>query len=216
MIRVLGPGQVYLLDKFIYMCCIRRYVPVFLSIALAASSTVAWCQDAEKPNEPVHEEAEKELKQQVHQRILGVIPNFNTSFIPNAAPLTSRQKFHLAFRSAIDPFQFVAAGMVAGIEQGLDSFHDYGQGAEGYGKRLGAAYADSFTGGILGGGVFPSLLHQDPRYFRKGTGSVKGRFFYAISTTVRTRNDHGKWVPNYSNILGNLGAGTISNLYYPS
>jgi hypothetical protein len=160
--------------------------------------------------------AEEELKQEKHQRILGVIPNFNTSYVQNAAPLTPGQKFRLAFRSAVDPFSFVAAGLVSGLEQWQDAFPGYGQGAQGYGKRFGAAYADSFNGIMLGNAVFPSLLHQDPRYFRAGSGSFGHRLFYAIASTVRTRNDSGKWAPNYSNVLGNIAAGGIANAYYPS
>jgi hypothetical protein len=168
------------------------------------------------PDAPaVHEKAAEQLKQQEHQRILGVLPNFNTSNVQDAVALTRKQKFQLAFRSAVDPVQFFVAGLDAGFNQANNSYSGYGQGAQGYFKRWGAAYADSFDGTMLGGAVFPALLHQDPRYFRKGTGTVKQRLFYAISTTVRCKNDDGKWVPNYSNILGNIAAGGIANLYYP-
>lgn len=116
----------------------------------------------------------------------------------------------------MDPFNFVAAGLVSDLEQWQDAFPGYGQGAQGYGKRFGAAYADSFDGIMLGNAVFPSLLHQDPRYFREGSGTVTHRLLYAIASTVRTRNDSGKWAPNYSNVLGNIAAGGIANAYYPS
>ena len=102
------------------------------------------------------------------------------------------------------------------MNQWENEYPGYGQGAQGYGKRLGASYADNFDGTLLGGAVFPVLLHQDPRYFRKGSGSFKSRLFYAVSTTVRCKNDRGAWEPNYSNVLGNIAAGGISNLYYPS
>jgi len=162
------------------------------------------------------DKAEKQLREQSHQRILGIIPNFNTSLISDAAPMNRSQKFRMAFRGAVDPFQFVAAGMVAGYEQWQNQFPEYGQGATGYAKRFGASYADSFTGSMFSTGVFPALLRQDPRYFRKGTGKFSSRLLYAISTTVRAKSDKGRWMPNYSNILGNLAAGGISNLYYPS
>lgn len=87
---------------------------------------------------------------------------------------------------------------------------------QGYAKRFGAAYVDSFDGNMLGNALFPVLLHQDPRYFRKGTSSFTSRLLYAISTTVICKGDDGQWHPNYSNVLGNLTAGGISNLYYPS
>lgn len=163
-----------------------------------------------------YQRAQQQLRQQEKQRILGIIPNFNTTNIQNAAPLTPGQKFHLMVRSAFDPFEFVAAGLVAGFGQATDSHSGYGQGAAGYGKRYGAAFADSADGAFWGNAVFPSLLHQDPRYFRKGQGSFWSRFRYSVSTAVWSRNDNGTWGPNYSNVLGNIVSGGISNLYYPS
>lgn len=159
-------------------------------------------------------------QQQVHaeekQRILGVFPNFFTSYVWHAEPLTTGQKFRLAWRSSIDPVTFLTTGVVAGIQQADNAFSEYGQGVEGYSKRYGANYADAFTGVMLGGAVFPSLLHQDPRYFYKGTGSIRSRTLYAMSTVFITRGDNGKWQPNYSNVLGTFAAGGISNAYYPA
>ena len=114
-----------------------------------------------------------------------------------------------------DPFEFVAIGLVAGLGQAVDSHSGYGQGAEGYGKRYGAAYADAFDGALWGNAILPSLLHQDPRYFRRGHGSIARRTLYSLSTAVWSKNDNGKWGPNYSNVSGNIIAGGISNLYYP-
>jgi hypothetical protein len=165
--------------------------------------------------EEVHQRAEEQLKQQEHQRVLGIIPAFNSSNTQNAAPLTPSQKFRLAFKSATDPFAFAAAAVDAGINQAQDDYHGYGQGMAGYSKRFGASYGDTFNGTILGNALLPVLFHQDPRYFRKGTGSVKGRLWYAALSTVRCKSDSGHWQPSYSNLLGNMAAGTISNLYYP-
>jgi len=126
------------------------------------------------------------------------------------------QKFELAAKSALDPFTFAVVGVDAGLNQAQNEFSGYGQGAKGYAKRFGASYADSFNGTMLGNALFPVLLKQDPRYFRKGTGSFGGRVLYALASTVRCKNDDGKWAPNYSNVLGNVAAGGISNLYYPA
>jgi hypothetical protein len=178
--------------------------------------TVATTESQAHAEAKQRERAQRELKEQEHQRILGIIPNFNTSNVQNAAPLSVSQKFHLALKSGLDPFQFVAAGLDAALSQANNDFPGYGQGAEGYGKRFGASYADSFDGVLLGGAVFPSLLHQDPRYFRKGTGTFMNRFVYSLESTVRCKSDSGNWQPNYSNILGNIASGGISNLYYPS
>ena len=160
--------------------------------------------------------AAEQLKAQEHQRVLGIIPSFNVSNVPDAVAMTPKQKFGLAFKSATDPVTFVIAGVDAGISQYQNDYAGYGQGAEGYFKRWGASYADTFDGDMLGNAVFPVLLHQDPRYFRKGTGSFGSRLWYAALTTVRCRGDNGRWQPNYSNVLGNVAAGGIANLYYPS
>ena len=92
-----------------------------------------------------------------------------------------RQKFDLAFHSITDPVEFVGTGIIAGAEQATDTFPGYGQGAEGYAKRYGAAYADDVLGRVIGSAILPSLIHQDPRYFYKGSGSVRSRAFYAMS-----------------------------------
>jgi len=159
--------------------------------------------------------ADEQVHKQEHQRILGLAPNFNTSYVQDAEPLTVKQKFELAAHSVTDPFTFVAAGFDALLSQVQNEFPGYGQGAKGYGKRFGASYLDTFDGTMIGNALFPALLKQDPRYFRQGTGSFRSRFFHAVISTVECKNDNRKWSPNYSNILGNIAAGGISNLYYP-
>ena len=161
-------------------------------------------------------EADKELKQAKSQRILGVVPNFNTVINGRAVPLSPKQKFDLAFHSATDPAVFVFSLVDAGLSEAEDSNKGYGHGPSGYFKRFGASYADSFDGAIIGNALFPSLLHQDPRYYRKGSGPVRHRILYAVASTVICKGDNGKWQPNYSNVLGNFAAGGISNLYYPA
>jgi hypothetical protein len=159
--------------------------------------------------------AQEQVKALEHQRVLGVLPNFYSSYIWEAAPLNSRQKFDLAFHSITDPVEFIGVAIAAGAEQATDTFPGYGQGAEGYAKRFGAAYADDVLGRLIGSAVLPSLLHQDPRYFYKGSGSVRSRFFYAVSRAVVTRGDDGQTEPNYSRLFGSFAAGGLANLYYP-
>ena len=156
------------------------------------------------------------LKQEETQRVLGVIPNFYVSYVPNAPPLTSKQKFNLAWRSSIDPVTFLAVGVFAGIEQADDSFSGYGQGAQGYAKRYGAGFTDSFTSTMIGGAILPAWWKQDPRYFYKGTGTVRSRALYAITMAVLCKGDNGRRQVNYSGIVGGLASGAISNLYYPA
>ncbi len=160
--------------------------------------------------------AQDEVKAEEKQRLLGVFPNFYVSYVPNAAPLTTKLKFQLAWKSTMDPVSFVIIGGVAGFEQAENTFSGYGQGAQGYAKRYGAAYANQVSGTFIGGAILPSLLKQDPRYFVKGSGSPKSRFLYALASTVICKGDNRRFQPNYSYILGDFAAGGISNLYYPA
>jgi hypothetical protein len=160
--------------------------------------------------------AEEELKEEETQRILGFIPNFYVSYIPDAVPLTSKQKFQLAWKTTVDPVNIGLTGVIAGVEQAQDTFSEYGQGIQGYGKRFGALYADVVVGTFIGNAVLPSLLKQDPRYFYKGSGSTRSRIMYAIANSVICKGDSGHWQPGYSEILGSFAAGGISNLYYPA
>ncbi len=162
------------------------------------------------------EEAEKEIKVQEKQRVLGVLPNFYVSYVPDPAPLTARQKFEIAWKTMVDPATLIFVGGAAGVEQAQNHFKEYGQGAQGYGKRFGAGYADTATSTFIGSALLPSLLKQDPRYFYKGTGSFRSRFFYAVANAFICKGDNGHWQPSYSNVMGSLAAGGISNLYYPA
>jgi hypothetical protein len=173
-------------------------------------------QQAPQTDEQKHAQAQKQLEQEEHQRMLGVIPNFNEVIGGQAEPLTPKQKFHLFFKGSIDPYQFVIAGIDAGIEQAQDEYPAYDQGFLGYLKRFGASYADGFDGNFFGNAVLPSLLHQDPRYFRLGHGTFKRRLWYSMISNVRAKSDKGKWEPNYSNVIGNFIGGAISNAYYPA
>jgi len=159
--------------------------------------------------------AQEQIKEQGQQRLLGVIPNFYTSYVADAAPMNPKQKFELAWKLVIDPSSFVIAAMIAGGQQANNSFPGYGQGAAGYARRFGAAYGDFFIGTYVSNAILPSLFKQDPRYFYKGNGTVRSRILYAVERSVMTRGDNGHLQPDYSGILGSLAAGGISNLYYP-
>jgi hypothetical protein len=187
-------------------------VDIIPQVILAIAENVTEVQVGVSPVEV----AEEQMKVEEKQRVLGAIPNFYVSYIPNAAQLNSKQKFKLAARTVVDPFTLVVVAGTAGVQQAQDHFREYGQGAQGYAKRFGAVYADTVTSTFIGGAILPSLLKQDPRYFYKGTGSTPSRFLYAIANAVICKGDNGRWQPNYSGILGSLAAGGISNLYYPA
>jgi hypothetical protein len=145
-----------------------------------------------------------------------------TSFWPaasaasSAGKLSPSQKFELFGFNTFNPFPIAAAAAQAGFSQAIDSPEGYGQGAEGYGKRFGAAYADTATSQFFGTFFFPSILKQDPRYFRKAEGSNGSRIGYAVSRVFITRNDSGKQAPNISFLLAAGSSAAISNLYYPA
>jgi hypothetical protein len=160
--------------------------------------------------------AQEQVRIAVHQRIGGIIPNFYSTYDWNAPPMGAKQKFQLSFRSIIDPVSFLAVAGIAGAEQYKNVYPGFGDGIEGYGKRYGAALADHVSGNLLGRAVYPSIFHQDPRYFYRGKGSIRSRALYAISAAVITRGDDGRPKPNYSRVLGTFSAAAISNLYYPA
>ena len=148
-------------------------------------------------------------------RLFFVMPNFltleNGEHVP---PLTSGQKFKVVARSTFDPFQFCYYIVIAGIGQAADSESGYGQGAQGYGKRLGAIFADTTIENFMVGAILPSVLHQDPRYFQKGKGSFGSRTWYALTRFVVTRGDNGHAQFNASEVFGSAMAAAISTYSY--
>jgi hypothetical protein len=160
--------------------------------------------------------AQEELKLEETQRVLGVVPNFYVTYVPNAPPLTRKQKYSMAWKTSFDPVTLMVVGVFAGAEQATNTFPGYGQGMEGYGKRFGAGFGDTFIGNMIGGAILPAWWKQDPRYFYKGTGSTRSRAWYAIASSVMCNGDNGHRQVNYSAIVGGLAAGGISNLYYPA
>jgi len=130
--------------------------------------------------------------------------------------LSARQKFRGFWRYTYDPCRLAADAFSAGISQAEDQLDEYGQGAEGYGKRLGANLADTNLATFFGRFLLPTLLHDDPRYFRIGaSGSFKRRLVHAMLSPEWTRRDNGTHRVNYSRILGDLMATSVGNLYYP-
>jgi hypothetical protein len=157
--------------------------------------------------------------EQVHiaeqQRVFGIIPNFYVVYdSENAVPLTTKLKFQLAIKTSFDPVTFAGAIFLGAINQAADT-PNYPQGWKGYGERSGALFADGFTDTMIGGAILPTLLHQDPRYYYRGTGSTKSRLMHALSGPFWCKGDNGNWQPNYSSVGGDLISSAISNVYYP-
>ncbi|HEX3878835.1 MAG TPA: hypothetical protein VHW24_17735 [Bryobacteraceae bacterium] len=153
------------------------------------------------------------------ERILKVIPDYQTvrdSSRP-VAPLTAKQKWNLAWRETVDPFNIGSAAFTALTSQIANQTPKYGKSWTNYGPRFGAAVADFGTQNFFTAGVFANLLHQDPRYFRKGVNSrFLPRVLYSVSRLAMCRNDGGRTVLNASNFLGMSFGIAASNVYYPS
>ena len=141
---------------------------------------------------------------------------FNVQSNANAAPLTSKQKFQLFFKSSTDWYQFAITAIDGGLSLLGKEYPSYGEGGEGFAKYWGAAYADTFDGNLWGNAILTSWWKEDPRYYRMGHGNFFKRAGYSAVTTVWCKRDKGTWGPNYANVAGNFIGGTISNLYYPA
>lgn len=159
--------------------------------------------------------ATEQVKIAEQQRVFRIIPNFYVVYDHDAAPLTTKLKFQLALKTSVDPVTVIGTGLLAAINQAGDT-PDYGQGMQGYGKRVGAIAADGISNIMIGGAILPSLLHQDPRYFYQGTGTKTSRILHALSSPIICRGDNGRLQPNYSSVGGDLAAAALSNAYYPA
>jgi hypothetical protein len=163
----------------------------------------------------VEQLATQQVKAEEKQRVFGIVPNYFVVYDKHAVPMTAKLKYELAFKAATDIVSIAGDVFFAGVEQAADT-PNYQQGAEGFGQRFGAAFADSFSNIMIGGAVLPSLLHQDPRYYYQGTGTGKSRAIHAMSFAIICKGDNGRSQFNYSGVGGNLIAGALTNLYYPS
>ncbi len=159
--------------------------------------------------------AQIQIKQQEKQRVLGIAPNFYVSYVPDAAPMTPKQKFQLAWRSVSDPVTLLGVGALAGLQQATNDYGGLGQEAGGYGKRFSVAYASMITGSFISDAALASLMKQDPRYFYQGTGTTRSRLEHALSHAIERKGDNGRWQPNYSGIIGSFASAGLTSLYYP-
>ena len=149
-------------------------------------------------------------------RIFWFMPNFRTTAsLHPYVPLTPSEKFKIAGQESFDHGTVLTGAFIGGISMASDSNPSFGQGTKGYFRYFGTAYGDLVIGNIMTEGVFPTLLHQDPRYFRRGTGGTWSRLGYSMSRTFWTQNDNVRTGFNYSEVFGNATAVAISNAYYP-
>jgi hypothetical protein len=197
----------------------RRGILAMLLIPLALSAQDS-ISDEEKPVIPDTAASATPLAgdpgSSLDKRNFGVFPNYRTADgdLP-FKPITTGQKFTIARRDSLDYPSYALAMLFSGISQANNSNQSFGQGIEGYSRRYASAISDQVLGNFMAEAVFPSLLHQDPRYFRKGHGSTSGRIVYAASRVLVSKTDSGHWSFNASEVLGNGTVAAIGNLYYP-
>jgi Carboxypeptidase regulatory-like domain len=160
------------------------------------------------------EVAAQQLKAEEHQRVLGFIPNIFVTYEPHPEPLTAKMKFHLAYKGLTHPTFFAFEAAWAGVEQAADTT-DYRQSARGYGERFGANLASGTSEALFANAILPSLLHQDPRYFYRGSGTKGSRAWHAVLAPFVCQGDKGTSQPNYSQLGGSLISAALSNTYYP-
>ncbi len=163
--------------------------------------------------------AESAPAQPADKRIFGVLPNYRT--VDGSAPfvpITSKHKFYIASKDSFDYPVILLSGAFAALYQLEDQDPSFGQGLKGYGKRMAASYGDQAIGNLMTEAIFPSFLHEDPRYFRMGAGggSTWHRTRYAVTRVFVVRTDKGNWRFNFSEWLGNGVTVGLSNLYYPA
>ncbi len=150
------------------------------------------------------------------KRIFGVLPNYRTANATSVyMPITPKQKLAIAAKDSFDYPLLGLAAFLAGYGQLTNENPSFGQGAAGYGRRVGVEYGDQAIGNMLTEGFFPILLHEDPRYFRRGYGSFLSRTWYAATRVFVTKTDAGGTRFNFSEIVGNAAGTAISDAYTP-
>lgn len=193
---------------------------VFASVSLLAQEkpdSPAPKIQADASLKPVVGPLDKEANDEVPKRIFWIIPNFMTTNDQpeNQGPLTPYQKYNIAWHQFWDQSAHIGNVIQAAISQAANGLPHYGQGWGAFGERYLAQEGDQFTGSMLIYGLIPNMLHQDPRYFRKGRGRTWSRIGYAASRVLIARTDTGNPTFNASQMIGQLGQASLSMLYYP-
>lgn len=183
----------------------RLFHLLALGLLCLSHAAVAQESSANQADEPVAD-----------KRIMGVLPNNRTTemSIPFKT-IGAKRKMTIAYRDSFDYPVYPTAAVFASFYQLTDQNPSFGQGMAGYARRFATAYGDQLAGNMMTEGIMPSLLREDPRYFRLGEGTAKHRIWYALTRILVTRNDSGKWGFNFAELAGNSAAAAISNAWYP-
>ena len=181
-----------------------------------AEEAKATCAEPATCSQQLTPPPQRPHQQEKHPRLFRVLPTYSVSNSRLPSLLSPHDKFHIFVKNASDPFTLGFTAFDAGLGQANNDLSGYGQGAAGYGKRLGAGLANVTSSGFFTTYLFPSLLHQDPRYFRQGSGPFKARLAHAIIRPIVTQKDSGGRAFNWSGLLGITAATSLSNAYYPA
>ena len=200
-------------------CFLRRTAHTLLLLFLWSGLVLyprgARAQGGDAVPEPV-KPSETQSEQPLDKRVFGVFPNYRTADGTRPfEPITAKQKFAIGLKDSFDWPVYLVSGAFASLYQLENENASFGQGMKGYAHRYGTALADQDIGNLMTESIMPSLLHEDPRYFRRGYGSTSSRIAYAATRIFVTRTDAGRQRFNFSEVVGNCIATGISNAYYP-
>jgi hypothetical protein len=192
-------------------------------LRLAALLAIILCPLLLRAQEPANEAgiapdaaASKPQPEPIDKRAFGVLPNYRTADGTQPfVPIPNNKKLKIALKDSFDWPLYATGGFFAGLYQLQNQNPSFGQGMAGFARRYATSYSDQVIGNMMTEGFMPTMLHQDPRYFRRSTGSVKSRLGYALTRIFVCKDDTGKWKFNGSELLGNSAAVAISNAYYP-
>src|SRR5271156_5195687 len=184
-------------------------------IVLLTLAAGAWAQEATAPASSPAQQQPGQTQEPPDKRVFGVLPNYRTANESAVyTPITTKQKFTIGAKDSFDYPLVLLAGAFAGLGQLTNQHPQFGQGLAGFGRRLGTGYADQAIGNMMTEAIYPSLLREDPRYFRRGYGSKWSRTWYALTRVMVTRTDSGGTRFNFSEWVGNATSTAISNAYY--
>jgi len=186
----------------------------FISVAIFFLCASSACGQGTSLGDQTNQPSQQKTSRK-HSGLLGLIPTYDVIDVKHVRPLTPGEKLRLAVQDSANPFEFAEAAVKAEYYRGTNPRKKIGHGGVGYLKQFGASYLDEVSGNMFGIFFYPTLLRQDPRYFRKGEGPITSRITYALSRVFVTRGDAGGKEFNASRVLGSASSTILSNAYYP-
>jgi hypothetical protein len=157
------------------------------------------------------------LSKEQPKRILGIMPNYRAvSAGAIAPPPTPKQAFKIATLNSFDYSSFVFVSVTSAFAEWSDAHPKLGEGMPGFGRYYWRGLVDKTDGNYMVIFAFPTVLHEDERYYAMGEGKFLKRGIYAATRILITPNYDGKNTLNASEIFGRAAAQGVSLSYYPS